>query len=612
MKKILLLICVITFLSCKSSSNSTEGADNNETTIDYLSEVDLPQNEGQNWLVEPKVAPKSFYVCKGKDLNDFGRYETNKSDSLEGLQYANMCESLAGIVNRAVSKKSAEVGIWLDGIGNSYSLCQQDLMNGGVYKKVETDGLSLLKSGVYSSLIKGYVLTDVVNNPESSVVAAVASHVYYAIIVDVRDEKIYKKLGLIMVYDARYKTTKDSWNEFKSKCNNKALVLMPAQTNDMKDFAIANDYFVMNITRDNKTGKACNMDLLNEVLDWLAPCSPVYGWENIDEHSFVQPISERGHLMVCCNFFMNMPLTSLNYSLKQKDLLVNVMNPAKIDYSKNDINKYVSYYLSDGDNVQWVFHIWYDNWFKHPESGKVKMAYGIPATNLNMIAPPVYKNIVLNQDPENTLVENCGGGYIYIDAYASKKDTQSYLDNLAKKVSSNMRQHRIKVLGLFTNDAKSQNAQNAYKAFIQANNRLEGIIAVQYVPYNGGHGEVFWIKNSDGIEIPVITVKYTIWNFGRNEDGQGTPAYIASKIKEEGSKFSLVDVHAWSTFADIGTSDDVLGETIAGNVFGAGAAAMCQRRLPSSYICVSLQELIWRMRMEHNKNQTENILKAYK
>ena len=29
-----------------------------------------------------------------------------------------------------------------------------------------------------------------------------------------------------------------------------------------------------------------------------------------------------------------------------------------------------------------------------------------------------------------------------------------------------MRQHRVKVLGLFTNDAKSEKAQNAYKTFI--------------------------------------------------------------------------------------------------------------------------------------------------
>jgi len=305
-------------------------------------------------------------------------------------------------------------------------------------------------------------------------------------------------------------------------------------------------------------------------------------------------------------------LTSLNYKQQQSELLVNVLNPKDIDYTTNDLNKYVSYYLSDGDNVQWIFHIWYSQWFKHPQSESIKMAYGIPSSNLGMIAPAVYKNIINNQNKENTLVENCGGGYIYIDAFGSKKNTLSYLTDLTSKISANMRQHRLKVLGLFTNDAKSDNAKVAYQKFIEANDQLEGIIVVQYVPYNGGNGEIYWYKNSKGIEIPVITVRYTIWNFGANESiGQGTPAFIASKIKKDQPDFSLVDVHAWSSFADIGSSDDLLGETSSGNVYGAGAAVLCQKRLPGNVKCVSLQEMIWRMRMKHRPDQTKDILKQY-
>lgn len=606
------LFCLFLLLMACEDSKTAENAgdDYNGPKRDYFAEVDKPDNRGQYWTPEPTVAPKGYYVCTGVDFGDFGRYEVNKIALMEGLQYANMCESLAGIVNRAVENKESDYAIWLGENQNSrsYMLCEQDLTERGIYKKTTGDGIALLKSGLFSNLIKGYVLTDVAHNRESSTVAAVASHVYSAIIVDVRDKAVYDAMGLRMLYDATRKTTRDSWREFKDKCNNKALVLMPALTNDMKDFAIANNLFVINIKGEDRQ----NLDLLSEVLDWLKPCSPVYGWEDLDEHSFVQAVSEKGHLMVPCNFYMNLPLTSLNYSQKQEGLLANVINPGKIDYSDNDKNKYVSYYLSDGDNVQWIFHIWYDGWFKHAQAKEVKMAYGIPSTNLDMIAPAVYKNIVANQDPENTLVENCGGGYIYIDAYASQKETQKYLGDLAGKVSANMRQHRMKVLGLFTNDAKSENAKNGYKAFIEANNWLEGIIVVQYVPYNGGRGETFWYKNSDGIDIPVITVRYTLWNFGYNKEGQGTPAYVAKLLKDEQPDFSLIDIHAWSSFADIGSSNDLLGETLNGNVSGAGAAAMCQRRLPDNYKCVSLQELIWRMRMKHNKEQTTDLVNIYK
>lgn len=606
------LFCLIPLLiACKDSKTAENGGgDYDDPKRDYFAEVDKPENRNQYWTPEPTVVPKGYYVCTGSDFGDFGRYEVNKTELKEGLQYANMCESLAGLVNRAVENKESDYAIWLGDSHNSksYTLCEQDLIEQGIYKKTASDGIALLKSGLFSNLIKGYVLTDVVNNKESSVVAAVASHVYSAVIVDVRDKTVYDEMGLQMLYDATQKTTRDSWREFKDKCNNKALVLMPAQTNDMKDFAIANNLFVINMRNDGNH----NWDLLSEVLDWLNPCSPVYGWEDLDEHSFVQAVSEKGHLMVPCNFYMNMPLTSLNYSQKQNNLLVNVINPGNIDYSNNDNDKYVSYYLSDGDNVQWIFHIWYDGWFKHAQAKEMKMAYGIPSTNLDMIAPSVYKNIVTNQDPENTLVENCGGGYIYIDAYASQKETGKYLNDLADKVAANMRQHRMKVLGLFTNDAKSENAKKAYKTFIEANNGLEGIIVVQYAPYNGGRGEVYWYTNSDGTEIPVITVRYTLWNFGYNSEGQGTPAYVAKLLKDDQPDFSLIDIHAWSSFADIGNSNDQLGETLDGNISGAGAAALCQRRLPKNYKCVSLQELIWRMRMKHNKEQTTRLVNMYK
>jgi len=604
-----LFLMFLALTSCADKIAIEEPIVDDGPKTDYFKEYDEPKDLGQYWMPEMTVAPSNYYVCTGTDFDGFGRYEVNKTSYLEGLQYANMCESLTGLANRAVQNGKTKSAIWLDGgTSKSYNLCKQELTNSGIFEKVKSDGFSIVKAKVFNDVIAGYVLTDVVKNPESSVVAAVASHVYNSIIVDVRDSALYNGQGLKMTYNATQKTTKDSWREFKDKCNNKALVLMPAQSNDLKDFAIANDLFVINI----KNSSGHNWDLLTEVLDWMKPGSPVYGWEDFDEHLFVQKVSESGNLMVPNNFSMNMPLTSLNYKQRQSGLLVNVLNPKDIDYSTNDLNKYVSYYLSDGDNVQWIFHIWYDGWFKHPQSESIKMAYGIPSSNLGMIAPSVYKNIINNQNKENTLVENCGGGYIYIDAYGSKKNAQTYLTDLSSKISANMRQHRLKVLGLFTNDCKSENAKVAYQKFIEANNQLEGIIVVQYVPYNGGSGEVYWYKNSNGIEIPVITVRYTIWNFGANENiGQGTPAFIAGKIKKDQPDFSLVDIHAWSTFADIGSSDDLLGETLKGNVYGAGAAVLCQKRLPSNVKCVSLQELIWRMRMKHRPDQTKNILKQY-
>ena len=306
-----LLILFVFFLSCADKGVSEEDKDKNEFVDDensgdddeedvpsvvsnYLNLIDPPKDEGQYWLPEFKVIPKGYYVCTGKDFNNDNRYKIDIKNELEGLQYANMCMSLAGLVNRAVAEGKIENAIWLDGVNsNSYKLCENDLINAGSYKVGTMDGITLLKSGVFKDIIKGYVLTDVTNNSESAVVATVASHVHSAVIVDVRDEEIYKNIGLKMLYDARNKKTLDAWYEFKDNCSNKALVVMSALTNDLKDFAIANNLFYMNTA----SREHYDDGLLNTVFDWLKPASPVYGcWDNTDENLWFWRLVRKGIL----------------------------------------------------------------------------------------------------------------------------------------------------------------------------------------------------------------------------------------------------------------------------------------------------------------------------
>ena len=81
-----------------------------------------------------------------------------------------------------------------------------------------------------------------------------------------------------MKYDARNKTTRNAWEEFKDKCNNEGLVLMPVNTGELRDFAIQHGYFVINLNSSYAVPDGANKELLKEVLAWLAPGAPVYGW----------------------------------------------------------------------------------------------------------------------------------------------------------------------------------------------------------------------------------------------------------------------------------------------------------------------------------------------
>ena len=52
---------------------------------------------------------------------------------------------------------------------------------------------------------------------------------------DVRDKAYFDSQGYSMLYDARAKSTADAWYEFKDKCSNKALVVMPVQTGELRE-----------------------------------------------------------------------------------------------------------------------------------------------------------------------------------------------------------------------------------------------------------------------------------------------------------------------------------------------------------------------------------------
>ena len=80
-----------------------------------------------------------------------------------------------------------------------------------------------------------------------------------------------------------------------------------------------------------------------------------------------------------------------------------------------------------------------------------------------------------------------------------------------------------------------------------------------------------------GYDIPVITVKYSLWD--RIHEREGSPDFIASKLKEEAQEesFSVVCVHAWSRFE--------------GDTYGASAAKRCAERLDDRFEAVNMQEL---------------------
>ena len=555
-------------------------------------------------MPEMKKKPRKFWTCTGVVSID-NRNSINETETMQGLQYHLLCQSLAGLTNRMVEEGKSDVAVWLYDHGGkaSYKVSKQALEDMGICEQGVQNGLELACSDYESvdglrvqlkDFFDGYVLTDVKNNPESGIVASVASHVYNSIIVDVRDKEYFEKAGYSMKYDATHKTTLDAWHEFKDKCSNEALVIMPVQTGELREFAIKNNLFVLNLNKkqgDPRSGQ--NVDLLEEVLAWLQPNVPVYGWEQgVSEDQFVARISKNGHPMIPCDWSYNHSLTSLLYTERQQPVQAQSFNPKLIDFDKK--RNYVSFFLSDGDNIQWMMQDFATSFYDVPEAIEVKMSYGLPVSTLSMMAPAQLHNLMNLRRDECSVLEMLGGGYYYIDTYSQNNNRNDNLKIAAERLAVSMRRYHVGLLGVMAMDVKSVASKEAYQTFVDANDRLEGIIALQYSPYAGGGGEVFWVTNKNGYDIPVITVRYSLWD--RIHEREGSPDFIASKLKAEAQveSFSAICVHAWSRFE--------------GNAHGAAAARLCAGKLDGRFEVVNMQELVWRLRMSRHPEQTLEYL----
>jgi hypothetical protein len=222
------------------------------------------------------------------------------------------------------------------------------------------------------------------------------------------------------------------------------------------------------------------------------------------------------------------------------------------------------------------------------------MTFGLPVATLAMMAPVQFNNLMGLQKQNCSLMEMLGGGYYYVDTYSQDHNRKTNLRVAAKRLAVSMRQYQIKLLGIMAMDVKSEAAKEAYQVYVDANDQLEGIVVLQYSPYAGGEGEVFWVTNKAGYDIPVITVKYSLWD--RIHEREGSPDFIASKLKEEAQEesFSVVCVHAWSRFE--------------GDTYGASAAKRCAERLDDRFEAINMQELVWRLRMSRRPEQTLDYL----
>jgi hypothetical protein len=535
-----------------------------------------------------------------------------------------LAASITGLTARALQEGKTAVGVWMAHPSDNYLAYQKEresLESRGCRFFAKATPLQLATETfeavdgtevTLKTLFDGYILTDLRRNPESGTVAVTASHIYNGIIVDQEDRDIFEQAGYRLLYDASAKNVRDAWKEFKDQCAPTGLVIMPAQTWELRDVAIQNSWFFMNLYA-KKEGEIVGeyWDIYEDVCQTLESHNLIYGWEAgpHNEREINEMASHNAQASAVNDWFYNACLTGADYKNRQEPVLARVLNPKTIDYDKD--KRYVSFFLTDGDNNQWMMGGFIEGWYDLPESSASKVAFGIAATTLPQMAPAAFRYILERQPAHSTLIEVQGGGVYYSDTYANGRDRQKDLAEKARLTSAYMRQHRIKIVGLMANyEVGSAEAKEAYQAFVDANDQLEGILAYQYTPYAGGAGDIYWVTNRQGYDIPVVTIKYSLWNEPYIREREGTPKYIAGQLDKDRNnpEFNLVCIHCWSFFSEQGKDCDDLAETKDGTIRGPGVARLLENHLDESYEVVSLEELIWQIRMKHRPEQTKKYI----
>ncbi|NDV95279.1 hypothetical protein D0T84_10145 [Dysgonomonas sp. 521] len=526
---------------------------------------------------------------------------------------AMLLESLSGLAAQAVNEGKFDEMVWIDIDNLSYKYIYDNSIKTLQIKSVTNmDIWGLLDYLKKKKVIKGYVLYKLDKQrpnayssyPDidySSNVATVYASLLKGVLIDESLADEAKKHGLKQLKDARYENPIECFNKNKNKLNNSSALSIPPTVTNLRDYAIAHKLMLY----------ADKKEIINPVLEWVKPLSPILGWGCGDEYDFTSLIAEWGHYNSATNWCWNLPfITSVGEKAPLKK--ANEISPNQINY--NDKSSFHTFVMSDGDNMQWTMGKFLETplYLGNQNRDKVGLTWTLCPINLSVVSPFTWNSIAEVQTHKFSYLEY-GGGYQYPDLFASKRPNRLELvREFAKRINYHLKKLDIKIFGFICRDVSGQDAQDAFQIYAEEMEDITGMLAVQYFPYELD-GEIYWKKNRRGIDIPVVTSRYSIWDeVNKHRPRAGTPEFIASLInrdvtaaKENKEKsensLSWTIVHAWSNFSKS-------SKVVEKPAVGFNPVETASKMLIDDIKTVSANELLWRIRMKYRTEQTRALL----
>jgi len=274
--------------------------------------------------------------------------------------------------------------------------------------------------------------------------------------------------------------------------------------------------------------------------------------------------------------------------------------------------------MGDGDNVQWLLGNFCssEHYWASPDHGAYPIGWGLPYACLDQVSPDALLFLQQTQ-PQGSTGHLHAGGYYYPDMLGlelAPTERRQLLVRHARRISHYMQRAGRSTLLFLCMDIDSAAAMEAYETFAQEIEGLDGMFVQQYYPYTAGEGRVIWVKNRQGVDIPVIPSRYGIWA-NTTMLRSGTPAKVARLInadaeeaEQQGDRLNAwTIVHTWSGFRKIDGNDEDAenSEFNAPEAKSAVTPALwCVERLKQNVKVVTPDELVWRIRRRHDLDQT--------
>lgn len=265
--------------------------------------------------------------------------------------------------------------------------------------------------------------------------------------------------------------------------------------------------------------------------------TPMIGWGPTDEGSDVGFRSGLDMTTIPADHSYNFTILS---GITEKNFIQNVdKSEIKVEENKH----YVTFVLSDGDNVQWMMgndYYLHKDRYANSNRGSIPFGWSI-APSMYDLAPTVLKKYYDNATGNDYFYSGVSGlGYFF-----PNKMSDEALQEHAQKLNEYFKRLDLDYVTIMGYNGFNNNP-DSLKYYADETNIDGGFIFSYHDKYEGYHGKLWWFNNK-----PFVAVRNALWEvddleaFAEKINNYETNPYVING-------YTVVVVHCWShSFDDV-------------------------------------------------------------